>query len=86
MSQPADSLTDNHMGLDLLPESITNDKKFPRGMTHGESEPCPFASAHNPIGVFGTCCSFRGATPSLYLHALAHHELAFFLYVDKTPE
>lgn len=56
-------------------------------MTHGPSEPCPFADDSNPQGVFGSCCSFRGNPTAFYLLALGFAPLVFGLYQNhETPD
>jgi hypothetical protein len=55
-------------------------------MTHQKPDPCPFKDDGHPIGVFGSCCSFRGNVAALYLLALGLGWLAPGLYTDKTPE
>jgi hypothetical protein len=55
-------------------------------MTHRPSEPCPFKKDENPIGITGSCCSFRGNMVALYLLATGLAPLVFRLYENKTPE
>jgi hypothetical protein len=55
-------------------------------MTHRKSEPCPYKDDNNPIGVFGSCCSFRGNATALYLFAMGMASLGLRLYEDKLPE
>lgn len=74
------------MGLDLTPRRGDRPLDNPPGMTHKDSEPCPFADDKNPIGVFGTCCSYRGNACALYCIGIGLGGLAIALYEDKTPE
>jgi hypothetical protein len=74
------------MGLDLLPRPKgPQPEGIEPGKTHRDSEPCPFEQDHNPIGVFGTCCSFRANPTALYLVAMGLGRLALELYADKGP-
>lgn len=74
------------MGLDLLPRPRgPQPKDIAAGKTHRDSEPCPFESDKNPIGVFATCCSFRGSPTALYLVAMGLGQLAIDLYASKGP-
>src|SRR5262245_35315879 len=75
------------MGLDLLPRSSApGSRDYPLGMIQPTSESCTFKDDKNPIGVFGTCCSFRGNGLALYLIALGLGPLAVRLFEDKLPE
>jgi len=75
------------MGLDLLPRSTgPNASELAPGMTHRKSEPCPYEADGNPIGVYGTCCSFRGNAVALFLFAMGMGPLAVRLFSDMLPE
>lgn len=86
-AQPLISNRKNTMGLDLLPRPTGPDaSELPPGMTHRKSEPCPYDSDHNPIGIYGTCCSFRGNAVALYLFAMGMGPLAVRLFSNMLPE
>ena len=55
-------------------------------MTHRKSEPCPYAVDNNPVGMYGTCCSFRGNAVALYLFTMGMGPLAVRLFSDMFPE
>jgi len=49
------------------------------------TEPCPYEADENPIGIHGTCCSFRGNAVALYLFAMGMGPLAIRLFLDMCP-
>jgi len=80
------------MGLDLLPRLCLCPEHSPRargvesGCTHLENEPCPFANDDFPIGMFASCCSYRGKALAYELRALQQNELAEKTYEDMDAE
>ncbi len=78
----------HHMGLVLIPRPIgLASSDLPPGMTHSESEPCPFKRNGRSADIADSCCSFRFGYDAACLMAFAVPP-PFYLRIhdDISPE
>lgn len=77
------------MGLDNYPvpsEGRAYRDGIPEGFTHLPTEPCPFSTDGNPIGMLGSCCWLRGKAAARELSALHEDDLGERMYTNMSAD